>query len=196
MFCSVKAGVGVGYVGQLVECWFWQVADAGWLLSADSFIVFIPLPRRIACINICEHVKNSKHWQPCYCLDTWKYSRHQANPKKWKVAAQVVRKLKMVTCAIHVLKNGCTATFKRGTQKKMCTGAVVSLLMFVIICSLAVFYKELYDDSFAESCKIFDFFQQGKWLLWFFFVNDWYFVYAFLNSCNSADHRKSLLIPL
>ena len=38
--------------------------------SADSLTVSIQPPCAIACINICEHTKNPKHWQPYHCLDT------------------------------------------------------------------------------------------------------------------------------
>ena len=30
----------------------------------------------MACMKICVHVKNPKHWQPYYCLDTRKYLTH------------------------------------------------------------------------------------------------------------------------
>ena len=33
-------------------------------------------PCVIACIDICVHIKNPKHWQPCHCLDTQKYVLH------------------------------------------------------------------------------------------------------------------------
>ena len=28
-------------------------------------------------VNICEHVKDPKHWQPYLCLDTRKYRTHR-----------------------------------------------------------------------------------------------------------------------
>ena len=31
--------------------------------------VSVQPPCAIACINICVHVKNPKHWGPCHCLD-------------------------------------------------------------------------------------------------------------------------------
>ena len=30
----------------------------------------------VACIDICVHVKNPKHWQPYHFLDTWRYCTH------------------------------------------------------------------------------------------------------------------------
>ena len=44
--------------------------------SADSLIVSAQPLRAIACINICAHVKNLKHWQPYHCLDTQNYCTH------------------------------------------------------------------------------------------------------------------------
>ena len=37
--------------------------------SADSLTVSVQPPCEIACINICVHVKNPKHWQPHHCLE-------------------------------------------------------------------------------------------------------------------------------
>ena len=44
--------------------------------SADSLMGSAQPPCAIACINICAHVKNLKHWQPYHCLDTQKYCTH------------------------------------------------------------------------------------------------------------------------
>ena len=44
--------------------------------SADCLAVSVRPPCAIACINICGHVKNPKHWQPYHCLDTGKYCTH------------------------------------------------------------------------------------------------------------------------
>ena len=44
--------------------------------SADSLAVSVQLPCAITRINICMHIKSTKHWQPYPCLDTWKYCAH------------------------------------------------------------------------------------------------------------------------
>ena len=41
-----------------------------------SLTVSVQPPCAIACINICAHVKNPKHWQPYHCLDERKYYTH------------------------------------------------------------------------------------------------------------------------
>ena len=41
--------------------------------SPDSLAVFTQPPCAIACIIICVNVKNLKHWQLHYCLDTRKF---------------------------------------------------------------------------------------------------------------------------
>ena len=41
--------------------------------SADSYLTVSVQPVcEIACISICVHIKNPKHWQPHHCLDTQK----------------------------------------------------------------------------------------------------------------------------
>ena len=44
--------------------------------SGDSPPVSLQPTCVIACINICAHVKNPKHWQPYHCLDERKYYTH------------------------------------------------------------------------------------------------------------------------
>ena len=52
------------------------------------FMVFVQPPCAIEYINVCAHIKNPKLWQSYHCLDTQKYSTHQVNSQRWKVAAQ------------------------------------------------------------------------------------------------------------
>ena len=44
--------------------------------SADSLTVSAKPSCAVACINICAHVKDSKHWQPYLFLDTRKCRTH------------------------------------------------------------------------------------------------------------------------
>ena len=44
--------------------------------SADSVTVLVQPPSAIVRINICEHVKNPKHWQPYHCWYTRNYYLH------------------------------------------------------------------------------------------------------------------------
>ena len=44
--------------------------------SADSLTVSLQPLCAIACIDIHAHVKNTRHWQPCHCLDTRKCHTH------------------------------------------------------------------------------------------------------------------------
>ena len=45
--------------------------------SADSLTVSVEASCAVACINICAHVKEPKHWQPYLCLDTRKHRTHR-----------------------------------------------------------------------------------------------------------------------
>ena len=42
------------------------------LFNVDSFTVFVQFPCAIACISICAHNTNSKHWQPYHWFDSRK----------------------------------------------------------------------------------------------------------------------------
>ena len=70
-----------GKPGAILMCRFESQVWQGTFLpqpasSADSLMVSAQPLRAIACINICAHVKNLKHWQPYHCLDTQNYCTH------------------------------------------------------------------------------------------------------------------------
>ena len=70
-----------GKPGAILMCRFESQVWQGTFLpepasSADSLMVSAQPPCAIACINICAHVKNLKHWQPYHCLDTQNYCTH------------------------------------------------------------------------------------------------------------------------
>ena len=70
-----------GKPGAILMCRFESQVWQGTFLpepasSADSLMVSAQPPCAIACINICAHVKNLKHWQPYHCLDRQKYCTH------------------------------------------------------------------------------------------------------------------------
>ena len=39
--------------------------------SVDSLTMSTQPPCAIACINVCVHINNPKHWQPHLCFDIW-----------------------------------------------------------------------------------------------------------------------------
>ena len=82
--CTVRMGTGIA---QLVEfltekpdailTWVWVLSVARDLSpSADSPAMSIEPPCAIACIDICAHVNNPRHWQPYPSLDTRKHCAH------------------------------------------------------------------------------------------------------------------------
>ena len=79
---SSAGGGGIPWKRQ-VQCWhrFYSSAQQGIFSPQVSFQcrlfqVSTQCPCAVTCINICEHTQNSKHWQPCHCLDTQKILRH------------------------------------------------------------------------------------------------------------------------
>ena len=76
-------------------------------------------PCAIACIKICMHIKNPKHWQPClyHCLDPQKYCTHwyayvalllqllQAYPGKSWISCKGITKVWQYISSTHLLRN-------------------------------------------------------------------------------------------
>ena len=57
------------------QCWF-SYHVPGCKTSSYLLTYHVCTAPLCDCIDICVHIKNPKHWQPCHCLDTQKYVLH------------------------------------------------------------------------------------------------------------------------